>query len=30
MIDNPPEWLEEWGRSIGAKLDDGLREGPGS
>ena len=28
MIDNPPEWLEEWGRQIGAKLEDGLREGP--
>jgi transposase len=28
MIDNPPEWLEEWGRKIGAKLEDGLREGP--
>ncbi len=29
MIDNPPEWLEEWGRQVGAKLEDGLREGPG-
>src|ERR1700686_4534038 len=29
MIDNPPEWLEDWGRAVGAKLDDGLREGPG-
>ena len=28
MIDDPPEWLEEWGRQIGAKLEDGLREGP--
>jgi predicted dithiol-disulfide oxidoreductase (DUF899 family) len=28
MIDNPPAWLEEWGRQIGAKLEDGLREGP--
>src|SRR5947209_2753451 len=28
MIDNPPEWLAEWGRQVGAKLDDGLREGP--
>jgi predicted dithiol-disulfide oxidoreductase (DUF899 family) len=28
MIDNPPEWLQEWGRQIGAKLEDGLREGP--
>jgi predicted dithiol-disulfide oxidoreductase (DUF899 family) len=29
MIDDPPEWLEEWGRQVGAKLEDGLREGPG-
>jgi predicted dithiol-disulfide oxidoreductase (DUF899 family) len=28
MIDNPPEWLQAWGRQIGAKLEDGLREGP--
>ena len=28
MIDNPPEWLQEWGRSVGAKLEDGLREAP--
>jgi predicted dithiol-disulfide oxidoreductase (DUF899 family) len=28
MIDNPPEWLEEWAGQIGAKLEDGLREGP--
>jgi predicted dithiol-disulfide oxidoreductase (DUF899 family) len=28
MIDDPPEWLEEWGRQVGAKLEDGLREGP--
>ena len=28
MIDNPPEWLQDWGRQIGAKLQDGLREGP--
>jgi predicted dithiol-disulfide oxidoreductase (DUF899 family) len=28
MIDNPPEWLQEWGRQVGAKLEDGLREGP--
>src|SRR3954465_10176466 len=20
MVDNPPEWLEEWGRQVGAKL----------
>jgi predicted dithiol-disulfide oxidoreductase (DUF899 family) len=29
LIDNPPEWLEAWGRQVGAKLEDGLREGPG-
>jgi predicted dithiol-disulfide oxidoreductase (DUF899 family) len=28
MIDNPPRWLEDWGRQIGAKLEDGLREAP--
>jgi predicted dithiol-disulfide oxidoreductase (DUF899 family) len=28
MIDNPPEWLVEWSHQIGAKLEDGLREGP--
>jgi len=29
MIDNPPEWLREWGEQVGAELKDGLREGPG-
>jgi len=28
MIDDPPEWLVDWGRQVGAKLEDGLREGP--
>jgi predicted dithiol-disulfide oxidoreductase (DUF899 family) len=28
MVENPPDWLEEWGRQIGAKLEDGLREAP--
>ena len=28
MVDKPPEWLEEWGRQVGAKLQDGLREAP--
>src|SRR5215216_3666 len=28
MLGNPPEWLQEWGRQVGAKLEDGLREGP--
>jgi predicted dithiol-disulfide oxidoreductase (DUF899 family) len=29
MIDNPPEFLEEWSRQVGAELKNGLREGPG-
>src|SRR3954452_12540325 len=29
IIDDPPEWLQEWGRQVGAELEDGLREGPG-
>jgi predicted dithiol-disulfide oxidoreductase (DUF899 family) len=28
MIDNPPGWLEEWSRQVGAELKDGLREAP--
>jgi len=28
MIDNPPDWLEEWSGQVGAKLEDGLRENP--
>jgi predicted dithiol-disulfide oxidoreductase (DUF899 family) len=28
MIDDPPDWLREWSRQIGAELEDGLREGP--
>ncbi|TMC83397.1 MAG: DUF899 domain-containing protein [Chloroflexi bacterium] len=28
MIDNPPDWLEEWSRQTGADLKDGLRENP--
>ena len=28
LIDNPPDWLEEWSRQIGAELKDGLRESP--
>ena len=27
-IDNPPEWLEDWARRVGAWLEDGLREAP--
>jgi predicted dithiol-disulfide oxidoreductase (DUF899 family) len=29
MVDDPPVWLEDWSRQIGAKLEDGLREAPG-
>jgi predicted dithiol-disulfide oxidoreductase (DUF899 family) len=29
LIDNPPDWLQEWSRQVGAELKDGLREGPG-
>jgi predicted dithiol-disulfide oxidoreductase (DUF899 family) len=28
IVDNPPEWLQDWGRQVGAKLEDGLRENP--
>ena len=28
MIDNPPVWLQEWSRQVGAELKDGLRESP--
>jgi hypothetical protein len=28
ILDNPPEWLQDWGREVGAKLEDGLREHP--
>ncbi len=29
MVENPPAWLEEWARQVGAGLEDGLREAPG-
>jgi len=29
MIEDPPDWLQEWSEQIGADLRDGLREGPG-
>ncbi len=29
MIDDPPQFLEDWSRQVGAGLEDGLREGPG-
>src|SRR5205807_6432617 len=28
MIDNPPDWLQDWSGQIGAELKDGLRENP--
>jgi len=28
LIDNPPEFLVEWSREVGAELKDGLRENP--
>jgi glycerophosphoryl diester phosphodiesterase len=28
MIDNPPEFLQNWSKDVGAKLEDGLREAP--
>ena len=28
IIGDPPGWLEDWGRQVGAKLEDGLREAP--
>jgi predicted dithiol-disulfide oxidoreductase (DUF899 family) len=28
VLDAPPEWLQDWGKQVGAKLEDGLREVP--
>ncbi len=28
MLENPPDWLEEWSGQVGAALEDGLRENP--
>jgi predicted dithiol-disulfide oxidoreductase (DUF899 family) len=28
LIENPPVWLEDWSRQVGAELEDGLREAP--
>lgn len=28
MLEDRPEWLEEWSRQVGAELKDGLRENP--
>lgn len=29
LLDDPPEWIQDWGRQVGARLEDGLREVPG-
>jgi predicted dithiol-disulfide oxidoreductase (DUF899 family) len=29
LVEDPPEWLEEWSEQVGAELKDGLREAPG-
>jgi hypothetical protein len=29
MIEEPPDWLEEWSEQVGTDLDSGLAEGPG-
>ena len=28
ILDAPPDWLQDWARQVGAKLEDGLRENP--
>ena len=28
ILADPPGWLQDWGRQVGAKLEDGLRENP--
>ncbi|MBA2522485.1 MAG: DUF899 domain-containing protein [Solirubrobacterales bacterium] len=28
MIEDPPDWLQEWSKQVGAELKDGLREAP--
>jgi predicted dithiol-disulfide oxidoreductase (DUF899 family) len=28
MVDNPPDWLQDWSKQVGAELKDGLREAP--
>src|SRR5580765_2613618 len=28
MLENPPDWLQDWSKQIGAELKDGLRESP--
>ena len=28
IVADPPQWMRDWGRQIGAKLEDGMREAP--
>jgi len=28
MVEDPPDWLTNWGKQVGANLEDGLRENP--
>jgi predicted dithiol-disulfide oxidoreductase (DUF899 family) len=28
MIDEPPDWLQEWSEQVGASLESGLAENP--
>ena len=28
MLDDPPDWLQEWAGQVGAALEDGMRENP--
>jgi predicted dithiol-disulfide oxidoreductase (DUF899 family) len=28
LVKAPPDWLQDWGKQVGAKLEDGLRENP--
>jgi predicted dithiol-disulfide oxidoreductase (DUF899 family) len=28
MVEDPPDWLEEWSGMVGAKLEDGMQENP--
>jgi predicted dithiol-disulfide oxidoreductase (DUF899 family) len=28
ILNNPPDWLQDWGGQVGAELKDGLREAP--
>ena len=28
LVDDPPDWLEDWAEQVGAELKDGLRENP--